>query len=385
MPDKRAVYAFSGDPITYGHVDIVQRVASTYTYVCVAIGDNPEKAGRYLFSREERLAMTQKALAHLPNVECTIMEGLLAEYAFRHAFDVIVRGVRNNSDLEAELSFFAVNTSLHPSLDTILIPARPQLSHISSSVVKALVLEGGDVSKFCPLFVKQKLERKLLGKLFIGIAGGIAAGKSTIGRMLQQKISEKVEATLLSLDTIGHEILGDSSEILYQKTRQSIIRTFGSEVANPDGTINRTRLGQIVFADAAALQRLNAIMRDPMLARLYEHIRRSQAGIVLLEGAILVEANWTQLVNNNVILVDAPVPQRLQRIVDRNHIPREEALRKIERQPDHAQRVQMLQEKISHAGWGHCWECDNSDGRAEMEVSKIASEIIHLWETDPPR
>ena len=93
----RAIYAFSGDPITYGHIDIAHRAARTYSEVVVAIGENPQKVGDYLFTSDERLALSQQCFDGLDNVSCVRFTGLLAEYAYRNDFDFIVRGVRNNS------------------------------------------------------------------------------------------------------------------------------------------------------------------------------------------------------------------------------------------------------------------------------------------------
>ena len=77
----RAIYAFSGDPITCGHIDVVRRAATTYDEVTVAIGENPSKQGQYLFSLEERLCMAEKCLEQFPNVSCLSFIGLLGEYA----------------------------------------------------------------------------------------------------------------------------------------------------------------------------------------------------------------------------------------------------------------------------------------------------------------
>ncbi len=374
----RAIYAFSGDPITFGHIDIVQRAAQTYEEVVVAIGENPEKAGKYLFNSEERVEMAQCALSEIPNVSCHLMRGLLAEYAYRHGFDVIIRGVRNNSDLEGELALFAVNQSLHPTLDSVFFPTRPELSHISSSVVKAIVREGGDVSKYCPLSVKEKLERRLLGKVFIGVAGGIASGKTTFSRKLVDELSKHVKATYLSLDAVGHYVLSAADKEIYLNTRERICRTFGKELRRKDGSIDRKSLGKIVFNDASALKKLNAIMREPMLARLYEETRETPAGITILEGAILVEGNWSRIVNNNVILVDAPEKLRLQRLLDRNDMSKDEALAKIRRQVSAVDRKSMLTRNIRKAGWGNMWEFVND--KEEIDCSGIVKEILRRWE-----
>jgi pantetheine-phosphate adenylyltransferase len=370
----RAIYAFSGDPITFGHLDIVQRAARTYDEVVVAIGENPDKAGRYLFSQAERLAFAQRALAHLPNVGCVIFSGLLGEYAYRHGFDVIVRGVRNASDLESEMVLFSVIESIHPTLDIVFFPTRPELSHISSSVVKAMVAEGGDVSEYCPLFVKQELEQRLLGKFFVGVAGGIAAGKTYLAKRLVEVLRRRVSATYISLDEIGHYILANTEKPLYARTRQQIAAAFGPQVQRPDSSIDRKLLGRIVFHDTAALARLNQIMREPMLARLYEETREAPPGITVIEGAILVEACWTKIVNNNVILVDAPADVRHRRLRQDRDVPDDEAHAKIARQPTAADRRAALEHNIREHGWGRIWAVDNSDGEPDCE--KLAGDLL---------
>ena len=373
----RAIYAFSGDPITFGHIDIVKRAARTYSELVVAIGENPAKQGKYLFDAEERLKMVQYALRDTPNISCKIMRGLLAEYAYRHGFEVIVRGVRNNSDLEGELAFFAINQTLHPSTDTVFLPTKPELSHISSSVVKAIVTEGGDASQCCPLYVKEALERRLLDKMFIGVAGGIASGKSTFANQLVTVLGKEATTTYVSLDQIGHYVLSSTPKELYRKTRQQVCQAFGDELRQSDDSIDRRALGKIVFHDERALSELNQIMREPMLARLYEEALATPSGIIILEGAILVEGNWSRLVNNNVILLDASPETRLKRLVDRDGVTQEEARAKIDRQIGSRDRKTMLDRNIRKYGWGKCWELQNDSD--EIYFADLAEEILAKW------
>ena len=277
----KAIYAFSGDPITHGHMDIVQRASNTYDEVIVAIGDNPSKSGNYLFSISERLELAQKCLGHFENVTCLSFSGLLGEYTYRHGFDVIIRGVRNNSDLEGELVQFAVNETLHPSVDTVFFPARRQLSHISSGIVKAIVEEGGDVSDYCPLCVKEELERRILGRFTVGIAGGIAVGKTYIAKEFLKRLEKRITTSYISLDEIGHQILESSEGEIYEKTRTKIAERFGSQIVDKSGSINRRRLGKIAFSDPESLVDLNRIMHEPMLARLYEQTRETTSSAII--------------------------------------------------------------------------------------------------------
>lgn len=382
----RAIYAFSGDPITNGHLDIVQRAARTYAQVVVGIGENPQKTGKYLFEREERLALAKMCLGHLPNVECVAFTGLLGEYAYRHGFDVIVRGVRNNSDLEGELVQFAVADSLHPTVDTVFFPTHHQLSHISSGVVKAIVAEGGDVSDYCHLGVKEALEKRILRRFSLGVAGGIAAGKTVVAKNLVAALGDSVKAEYISLDAIGHYVLSPSDESIYQDTRDRICRRFGDHMRRDDGSIDRKKLGPLVFADPAVLTDLNRIMHEPMLARLYQETRHLQDGVVVLEGAILVESCWSKLVNNNVLLVDAPEETRLERLLQRNGMDREEAMAKITRQMPAAERQAVMTARIEDQGWGRIWEIEN-DGEEEQLAAKIAAvaaEVARLAQDPPP-
>ena len=372
----RAIYAFSGDPITYGHIDIVKRAARTYDEVVVAIGENPEKTGQYLFSTPERLVLTKRCLAKLPNVECVTFSGLLGEYAYRNGFDVIVRGVRNNSDLEGELVQFAVNESQHLIVDTVFFPTRRELSHISSGIVKAIVREGGDVSAYCPLPVKEELEKRILGKYSIGIAGGIATGKSYIAERLVQALSATITATYVSLDDVGHHILGTTEEHIFVHTRRRIAERFGTHLLNADGAIDRKLLGKIVFANPSALAELNEIMREPMLARLYEEARSLPVGVMVLEGAILVEAQWTNLVNNNILLIDAPEEIRFQRLMQRSGIAEPEARLKIRRQITSQERSAIMEKRIDDAGWGHLWKLTTANRKPAL--SELATTIADI-------
>ena len=347
----RAIYAFSGDPITYGHIDIVKRAAKTYDQVVVAIGENPQKQGKYLFDISERLFLAESCLREFQNVECVTFTGLLGEYAYRNAFDVIIRGVRNNTDLDGELIQFGVNETLHPTVDTVFFPTRRHLSHISSGVVKAIVAEGGDVSNYCPLFVKEELEKKILKRFTIGIAGGIASGKTYVAKRLVDAIGDTITASYISLDAIGHQVLEDSDPI-YLNTRNRIARLFGEKILRSDGSVNRRALGKIVFNNPAALMKLDEIMHEPMMTCLYNETREIATGVIIIEGAILVEAKWTNLVNNNVVLVDAPEEIRLKRLVERSQIKRTEALTKIRRQISSSERRAQIEKRIKKTRMG---------------------------------
>lgn len=155
---KTAIYPFSADPITYGHIDIISRAAGIFDQVIAAIGINPLK--QYHFALSEREAMAREALRHLPNVTVGSYEGLLADYAREHGTNVIVRGIRNAEDFGYEWMINEINFSIDHSLETFWMPCRQDKGHISSSAVWRLWQEHQDISAMVPGVVLGALEAR---------------------------------------------------------------------------------------------------------------------------------------------------------------------------------------------------------------------------------
>ncbi|MFM7023260.1 MAG: pantetheine-phosphate adenylyltransferase [Flavobacteriales bacterium] len=159
MKKGSAIYAFSADPITYGHIDIIERAAKIFNHVVVAIGQNPAK--KHLFSLEEREKLTIEALAHLNNVQIKTFEGMFSHFAKQENITVNLKGLRNIEDYEYERTLHEINKNQNPELDSLFIPASASLRFISSGAVKAIVLAGGNIESYAPLGVRIALERKL--------------------------------------------------------------------------------------------------------------------------------------------------------------------------------------------------------------------------------
>ncbi|MHC4944241.1 MAG: pantetheine-phosphate adenylyltransferase [Planctomycetota bacterium] len=376
----KAIYAFSGDPITKGHIDIIERAAATYDEVTVAIGANPNKVGGYLFSAKERITMAKRAVAHLANVDCVIFEGLLAQFAYRNGYNVIIRGVRNSADLEAELTLYHVNHLQFSSIDTVILPTKPTLSHVSSSVVRALVSEGGDVSEYVPIHVKQKLEQKISGQLRIGVAGGIGSGKSFVASGLVNRV---VNARHIDLDEIGHYILSNSPEPKYQETRKRIVMQFGSTLLEKDGSVNRSALGAIVFEDPRKLSLLNDIMLKPILAHLYElcrdnHMQEQPESlrIIFLESGLFVENHLTHLVNHCMILVTCPDDLKIRRMTKNRGMDEDEAKQKIRREISDKRRRTYLKKKLAENDRSFLIEFDNKEDELPDSFLKEVQERL---------
>ena len=154
---KIAVCPGSFDPITNGHIDIIQRGAKVFDELHVVVLNNSSK--NPLFSVEERMELIRKVTSHIPNVKVDSFQGLLVDYAISIKADAIIRGLRAVSDFEYEMQMSQMNSALAPEINTIFLITKPEYNFISSSTVKEIVMMGGDISKFVPVEVKDYLEK----------------------------------------------------------------------------------------------------------------------------------------------------------------------------------------------------------------------------------
>jgi pantetheine-phosphate adenylyltransferase len=161
VPLHRAVCPGSFDPVTNGHLDIVERAASLFDEVVVAVGVNASK--NRLFSAEERIAMLEEACAGWDNVRVDGFTGLLTDFCLAHEVHAIVKGLRAVSDFDYELQMAQMNSSL-VDVETVFIPTSPEYSFLASSLVKEVAMFGGDVSALVPPFVLERLHARLAEK-----------------------------------------------------------------------------------------------------------------------------------------------------------------------------------------------------------------------------
>jgi len=155
---SKLVYGGSFDPVTIGHLDVIQRAATMSEHVIVAIGRNPSR--NPLFTVEERLELLSEVTRGIPGVEVTSFEGLLIHFCKSVGSRVLVRGLRAAMDFEYELQIAHANADLEPGIDTIFLPTRTNYGFISASLVREIASHGGDVSKYAPPAVCEALARK---------------------------------------------------------------------------------------------------------------------------------------------------------------------------------------------------------------------------------
>lgn len=160
---KRAIYPGSFDPITNGHLDIIERAASMSGHLTVAILVNPQKKG--LFNFEERKYLIEQSTKHLDNVDVICFSGLLADYCKQNNMEIIIRGLRAISDYEYEIQMAQMNKKLYPSVDTVFLMTNPSYAYLSSSLVKEVAQFGGCVGDLVPPIAYQQLKEKLKGRI----------------------------------------------------------------------------------------------------------------------------------------------------------------------------------------------------------------------------
>lgn len=159
-----AVYTGSFDPITWGHVNIIERGSQLVDRLIVGIGVNPGKSP--LFTPEERVELVSEVVEPLGNVEVRCFEGLAVQFVRESGARVMLRGVRSLTDMEAEFTMTLANRKLDPEIETIFLVAGAEFSHISSSLIKQVAMFGGNqhLRDFVPPSVAVKLQEKLTAK-----------------------------------------------------------------------------------------------------------------------------------------------------------------------------------------------------------------------------
>ena len=154
----KAVFPGSFDPMTNGHINIIQRAAKLFDEIDVVIAVNDDK--KYLFSTQERLSLVQELIMPFRNVSVHVWDGLIVEYAKQTGAKVLIRGIRNMNDFSYEFDLSLMNHNLNPEVETLYIPTDQKFLLLKSSAIKELAKLGGDVSGMVPENVKKALERK---------------------------------------------------------------------------------------------------------------------------------------------------------------------------------------------------------------------------------
>ena len=155
----KALYPGSFDPVTLGHIDLVQRGLRLFSHVTIAVARNPDKAS--VFSIEERQRMLEEVMPDEPNLSVTSFSGLAVEFCRQTGHDAILRGLRTVSDFEYEYQMALTNRHLEEQVETVFVMPSARFAFVSSSLIRDVVRHGGDVSAFLPPSVEKRLKERL--------------------------------------------------------------------------------------------------------------------------------------------------------------------------------------------------------------------------------
>jgi pantetheine-phosphate adenylyltransferase len=156
---RTVIYPGSFDPLTNGHLDVIQRATKLFDKVIVAVAQNESK--NPLFTLKERVALARQATSHLPQVEVDSFDGLLVDYVESRSGQAVVRGLRAVSDFEFEFQLALMNRKLNERIETIFMMPKDTYTFLSSRIVKEIARLGGDVTSFVPVNVQKALKTKL--------------------------------------------------------------------------------------------------------------------------------------------------------------------------------------------------------------------------------
>jgi pantetheine-phosphate adenylyltransferase len=160
---RRAIYPGSFDPVTNGHLDVIQRASRLFDDLIIAVAFNDQKHKSTLFSIDERIELLTQSCENIPNATVVRLDGLLVDFAKHQNVDAIVRGLRAISDFEFEFQMALMNRKMEPALETIFMMPKEEYTYISSRIVKEIARLGGNVESFVPDWVVSALAKKFLG------------------------------------------------------------------------------------------------------------------------------------------------------------------------------------------------------------------------------
>lgn len=155
---RKAIFAGSFDPITNGHLDLIERASKLFDELQIGVLYNPNKKG--LFTFEERVKLIEDCTNHIDNIKVVSFDGLLVDYCEQNNIQTLVRGIRNSADVEYELQMAHMNRELNSNIETIILPTTTKYSYVSSSLIKELLKFDANIENLVPKVIVEELKKK---------------------------------------------------------------------------------------------------------------------------------------------------------------------------------------------------------------------------------
>ncbi len=373
------IFALSADPVTLGHLHLVEKALRVFGRLKVVVTSNSQK--RYEFSLEERLAMCRKSFRGFPNVEIDSSDGLLADYAFRHGHIIFLRGIRTAADMDFEGVLEAGHRSQVAGIETVYLRPEPAFQHISSSLTKVLLREMGDLRSYVGLDVKEALEEKILGQYRICVTGPIASGKSFVVNKLVSRLQSLGHAAEeIDMDRITGEVYASKLDGYLSGFRGNLVEYFGAESLRPDGEVNKDFIrDQVAAGDSKkAVEALGNIIRQPLETELRKKLL-GKKGILFLAAAVAGERDWIWHTNNHVLLLDAPETVREKRLCEREKISADEAKKRIRFSGTAEEKKRAVQTIQQRDGHGRLISFANDGEVSDSKIHGLVQEILTIF------
>jgi pantetheine-phosphate adenylyltransferase len=353
----------SFDPITFGHIDLIERSSKIFQHVIVGLGNNPTKT--YSFNRSERWNMVKTCIPHLDNVSVVNIDDGRISCDIAYEYNAtLIRGVRNSVDVDYE-KFVGRAWKLHqPSVDIFILNTSPDLEDVSSSSAKMAAKLNGHTEKYVPLHVKEKLER-LEGQCRIGITGSIASGKTTLVNELVRLYKGGVKD--ICLDTMASNILFEREEPVYKILRQEILDNFELK------ELTKSAIAAKIFKSEDNKNWLNDKIKPAIETRIRASLKGVK-GLVIFNSALLVDRDMLDYVNNNLVVLGVSEEDQLKRLIHRNHT-KDQAEYRIAAQLSTKEKIKKAGYKIVNDNYGNLLYLEGSENRTRDTVNFINDKL----------
>ena len=380
---KEAIFPFSADPITLGHIEIIKRASRIFDRLHLVVLNNPSK--HYTFLQEERVAQVRALFKDKKDILVKSHEGLLVDYAYSQGVDTIVRGLRDERDIgfEAELAFGNHRQFMRKKgpfeLETLYLLSSQEHRNISSGFAKSVVMDHGAVEAYVPLMIKRALEEKLLKQYRLSITGSIACGKTTVAKKLLEIFHhEGIKTHYVDLDLVVRDIYAFSDHPMHPQLKAAMIKRFGKEILTDKGNLDQKKLSEWAYADSSGqvFSFLNENLGQALVYEVRNRLKDKQ-GLILIDGVRILESDFSVVANHQSILVHCPEDVQLKRLMKRDHLSKAEATTKIAHAGNRATKEDAFHRLKKRWHYGSLMPFDNTDHQTQASQLKKLSESIY--------
>ena len=380
---KKGLFAFSADPITYGHIDIIIKASKKVQLLYVVIAYNHQK--KYLLSLTERVYLVEAVFEKYPNIKVISYTGLLVDLMLKENITHYFRGIRNKADKQKEKIVAVYNKKIFPTFKIIYLKSSQYSKHISSTAVKNLNYFTTEISEYVPTLVKRYLEQKR-GMMQIAVTGSIASGKTLFCQTIKQHLTHylshhltKVETENLlfdfkqfinkihyiDFDQIIKMIYADLAQDKLPLLKERLLKQFKNKILSKKEKIKHKisidSIRDYILAKERGIFSIdNSKVRGikfrflklqkilfPFIMLYYRNLIKDKKGLVVLEVPMLAEYSLAKVFNGDIIMVHLNEQEQRKRLMSRDKISQQQAQQKIILANNTKTKIKFLQKQIN--------------------------------------